>query len=139
MGTPSVAGPLTTSLHGLWVSGLLPPCNGGPVRIVGDPKTDQASKGSDSDLAGWQPKETASQLPQGKGTLELAWVVSLHKREGAQGPQCAKAITKNHARKIAARLYVGVAESRCPMSSWYDDVSPLHGAKSNAPAPLSAS
>ena len=56
----------------------------------GDPKTDQASKGADSELPGWQPKETASQLPQGKGTLEPAWVVSLHKREGAQGPQCAK-------------------------------------------------
>ena len=30
VGTPRVAGPLTTSLRGLWVSGLLPPGNGGP-------------------------------------------------------------------------------------------------------------
>ena len=30
MGTPGWAGPLTTSLRGLWVSGLLPPYNGGP-------------------------------------------------------------------------------------------------------------
>ena len=29
VGTPRVAGPLTTSLWGLWVSGLLPPGNGG--------------------------------------------------------------------------------------------------------------
>ena len=31
VGTPRVAGPLTTSLRGLWVSGLLPPGNGGKV------------------------------------------------------------------------------------------------------------
>ena len=41
---PSVlAGPLTTSLRGLWVSVLLPPGNGS-----GDPKTDQVTQGADS-------------------------------------------------------------------------------------------
>ena len=42
---PSVcAGPLTTSLRGLWVGGLLPPCIGG-TRRGGDPKTDQVTQG----------------------------------------------------------------------------------------------
>ena len=45
--------------------------------------TDQLRKGADSNLPGWQPKETASQLPQGRGTLETAWVASVHTRRGA--------------------------------------------------------
>ena len=45
-------------------------------------------KGADSELPGWQPKETASQLPQERGTLETAWVASVRKREGAQRPRC---------------------------------------------------
>ena len=44
-------------------------------------------KGADSDLPGWHPKETASQLPQ-RGTLLPAWV--LHQGEGPQRPQCVK-------------------------------------------------
>ena len=48
------------------------------------------TKGADSELTGWQPKETASQLPEERGTLETAWVASVHKREGPQRPQCPK-------------------------------------------------
>ena len=42
------AGPLTTSLRGLWVSGLLPPGNGGTSSRGGDPRTDQVTQGADS-------------------------------------------------------------------------------------------
>ena len=42
------AGLLTTSLRGLWVSGLLPPGNGGTCSRGGDPRTDQATEGADS-------------------------------------------------------------------------------------------
>ena len=81
MGTPSWAGPLTTSLRGLWVSGLQPG-NGGINKGAATPKPTTCQKGADSELPGWQPKETASQLPQERGTLETAWVASLHEREG---------------------------------------------------------
>ena len=45
----------------------------------GGDKTDQVTQGADSALQGWQPKETASQLPQQGGTLKSAWVASLNK------------------------------------------------------------
>ena len=62
---PSVlAGPLTTSLRGLWVSGLLQPGNGGTNERGGDPKADQVTQGADSQLPGWHPKEKATLLPQ---------------------------------------------------------------------------
>ena len=48
------------------------------------------SQGAGSKLPGWQPKEEAVQLPQKRGTLETAWVASVHKREGAQRPRCEK-------------------------------------------------
>ena len=57
VGTPSWAGPLTTSLRGLWVSGYTCPVHWRTERKGGDPRTDQASKGADSKLPGWQPKE----------------------------------------------------------------------------------
>ena len=55
MGTLCVAGPLATSLRGLWVSGLLPPYSGGPSQ-GGDPKTDQEGTTRTSD---WHPEEKA--------------------------------------------------------------------------------
>ena len=94
---PSVCeGPQTASLRGLWVSGLLPPGNGG-THEGGDPETDVVTQEADSELPGCQSKEKAAQLPQKRGTLETAWVASVHKkggvpetplreREGTQGP-----------------------------------------------------
>ena len=89
VGTPRVPGPLATSLRGLWVSAS---CRRAMVdKAEGRrPRTDHVTKGADSELPGWQPKETASQLPQERGTLETAWVASVHKREGPQRPKCAK-------------------------------------------------
>ena len=55
VGTPCVAGPLTTSLRGLWVSGLLPRCNGG-TRKGGDPKTDQRRRGLTQNSRTGNPK-----------------------------------------------------------------------------------
>ena len=46
VGTPSWAGPLTTSLRGLWVSGYLPRAMADGKG--GDPKTDQVTQGADS-------------------------------------------------------------------------------------------
>ena len=81
---PSVlAGPLATSLRGLWVSGLLPPGNGGTNG--GDPKTDQVAKGADSELPGWHPKEKSAQLPQKRGlSNQCGW------RQYQKGTECAK-------------------------------------------------
>ena len=47
-------------LRGLWVSGLLSPGNGGMSKKGRHPRTDQAKKGADSKLQGWQPKEKAT-------------------------------------------------------------------------------
>ena len=52
--------PLTTSLRGLWVSGSAGTGQWWNVRRGGDPKADQVTQGADSELPGWQPKETAS-------------------------------------------------------------------------------
>ena len=75
-----LAGPLTTSLRGLWVSGL-------PATVQwwsecwrsGDPKTDQVTQGADSELPGWQPKENATSLPHKEDTLKSAWVATAHR------------------------------------------------------------
>ena len=69
VGTPRVAGPLAAFLRGLWVSGLLPPGNGGTVEEAATPKPTKLRRGADSKLGGWQPKEKATQLPQKGGTL----------------------------------------------------------------------
>ena len=83
MGTPSWAGPLTTSLRGLWVSGYLPRAMADSAQ-GGDPKTDQVTQGADSQLPGWQPKENASQLPQ-QGVLLNQRGLQHTKRDG--GPK----------------------------------------------------
>ena len=83
MGTLGVAGPLTTSLRGLWVSGLLPPDNGGRYQSGGDPRTDQAKKGDDSDPWAGIPKRLRPDCHScPRGTLEPAWELHL-----AQSPQ----------------------------------------------------
>ena len=56
--------PLTTSIRGLWVSGLLPPGNGGNERRSGDPKN------RPSDTKGRRPKNR----PAKGGTLEATWM-----------------------------------------------------------------
>ena len=60
----------------------------------GDPRTDHKIEGADSELPGWQPTETASQLPlvtkrYSRTSVERGWHQRT-KRRGAQGPQCAK-------------------------------------------------
>ena len=52
------AGPLTTSLRGLWVSGYCP-VQWWTVQKGGDPGTDHAKKGT-TRTPGWQPKENAT-------------------------------------------------------------------------------
>ena len=49
-----------------------------------DPRTDQAKKGADSKLPGWQPNETATQLPQeGELSKQRGW----HQRTKGRGPK----------------------------------------------------
>ena len=47
------------------------------------PQNRPKTQGADSQLPGWQPKEKVAQLPQKRGTLETAWVASVHKKGGA--------------------------------------------------------
>ena len=56
------------------------------ARRGGDPKTDQVT-GADSERLGWQPKEKAAHVPQKRGTLETAWVASVHKKGGTPKTQ----------------------------------------------------
>ena len=76
------AGPLTTSIRRLWVSGYLPRAM--VERAEGRrPQNRPSDEGDDSDpgLATQRERDlTATQ----RGTLKPAWV--LHKREGAQRP-----------------------------------------------------
>ena len=85
MGTLGVAGPLTTSLRGLWVSGLLPPDKGGPNKRAATLEPTKRGRGPDPGLASRRESDLTAAK---RGTLEPAWV--LRKREGAQRPQCAK-------------------------------------------------
>ena len=78
---PSVcAGPLTTSLRGLLVSG--PPATRQVVECTKARRLKNRPS-ADSELPGWQPKEKAAQLPQKRRTLETAWEASVHKKGGA--------------------------------------------------------
>ena len=84
VGTPSWAGPLTTSLRGLWVSGYLPRAMGG------DPKTDHVGT---TRTPGWHPEEKATLVTATQPTKVLskpAWTASVPKGAGAQRPHCEK-------------------------------------------------
>ena len=86
-----VAGPLTTSLRGLWVSGLLPPDSGGLFPKGGDPRTGYPTKGTDSELLGWRPKEKAAQLPQKKRySRNSVGGISALEGRGTQKSRCVK-------------------------------------------------
>ena len=65
-------------------SGILSPGQWWNERKGGDPRTEQVTKGADSELPGWQPKERRPfcSLSPKSGTLEPAWVVSVHRRGG---------------------------------------------------------
>ena len=95
VGTLGVAGPLTTSLRGLWVSGLLPPENGGSYQRAATPRTGHLTKGDDSDPG------LASRRERGPTATRFQKVLSyqrgcctkgrgqkkpLREREGTQGP-----------------------------------------------------
>ena len=56
MGTPGVAGPLTTSLRGLWVSGLLPPCSGATNEGAATQKSTQRRRGLTHNSRAGNPK-----------------------------------------------------------------------------------
>ena len=75
MGILRVAGPLTTSLRGLWASGLLPPGNGGTPEGGGDPKTDLLTSGT----AGLAPQRGSDPTATAKRKA------SVHKKGG--GPK----------------------------------------------------
>ena len=66
------AGPLTTSLRGLWVSGLLPPGNGGTNEGAATQKPTVRHKGA----------ATQKNRPAKGGTLEATWV----RGEGTREP-----------------------------------------------------
>ena len=61
------------------------------------------TKGADSELPGW-PKERRPNCPSSpkRGTLEQAWVASVHKGKRAQRPQCAK---RGDSRTLASRRH----------------------------------
>ena len=84
-----MAGPLTTSLRGLWVSGLLPPGNGGPCVRAATRKPTKCHRGLTHNSRAGNPKRLRPNCHScPRGTLEPAWL--LHQGEGTQRPQCAK-------------------------------------------------
>ena len=70
----------------------------------GDPGTGHPTKGTTRTPC-WHPEEKEAQLPQKGGTLKSAWVATVHKREGAQEPRCAR----SEGRCGAVGFYVVVA------------------------------
>ena len=83
LGPSVMAGPLTTSLRVLWVSGLLPPDNGGPYERAATPEQTKRRKGTTRTL-GWHPKEKGDLTATKRGTLEPARV--LHQGRGPKDP-----------------------------------------------------
>ena len=80
MGTPSWAGPLATSLRGLWISGLLPPYNGGPCARAATRKPTR--RGRLGPRAG-SPKRSRPNFHKKRYSRTV-----LHQGEGPQRPQC---------------------------------------------------
>ena len=83
---PSVcAGPLTTSLRGLWVS--VPPAAGQwrTERKGGDPITDQEGT---TRTPGWHPEETEAQLPQKEVLSNQRGLQRTIRGGGAKTPLC---------------------------------------------------
>ena len=83
-----MAGPLTTSLWALWVSGLLPPGNGGPCKRAATLEPTMRFRGRLGPRAGIPKRLRPNCHSCPRGTLEPAWV--LHQGEGTQRPQCVK-------------------------------------------------
>ena len=105
------AGPLTTSLRGLWVSGLLPPGNGGTNEGAATLEpTKQRRELTHNSRAG-NPKRLRPNCHSSQGgTLKTAWVAQ--NREGAQGPQCAKGRGPKDP-GVAAPLPAAVCRGNC--------------------------
>ena len=79
-GHPRVAGPhLLSGTVGQWS-----PATG---QWWNDPRTDQVTKGADSELLCWATQREHDLTATARGTLETAWVASVRKREGTQEPR----------------------------------------------------
>ena len=83
MRTPSWAGPLTTSLRGLWVSGLLPPGNGGPNKRAATLEPTKRLRGRLGPRAGI-PKRKRPKLPT---DVLLSNQRGLQQYEKGRGPE----------------------------------------------------
>ena len=87
---PSVcAGPLTTSLRGLWVSGLLPPGNGGTNEGAATQKPTKRRRGRLGPRAGNPKRKRPNCYRKEELSNQRGWH-HCAKREGAQGPQWSK-------------------------------------------------
>ena len=72
----------------------------------GDPKTDQARKGADSELPGWQPAEKVPQPPRQKKEVlseQRGWRSTARKGEEAQRPRCVKGGDPRTPRSVLSR------------------------------------
>ena len=78
--TLCVAGPLATSLRGLWVSGLLPPDSGGPYQSAATLEPSVRRRGRLGPRAGVLKRKRPNCHSCPKGTHLPAWV--LHQGEG---------------------------------------------------------
>ena len=86
---PSVrAGPLTTSLRGLWVSGLLPPDTGGPNKRAATLEPSRRRRRRLGPRADNPKRQRPNCHFRPRGTLEPAWV--FHQGEGPQRQQRVK-------------------------------------------------
>ena len=105
------AGPLTTSLRGLWVSGLLPPGNGGTNEGAATLEPTTRPRGLTHNSRAGNPKRLRPNCHSSqRGALKTAWVVQ--NREGAQGPQCAKGRGPKDP-GVAAPLPAAVCRGNC--------------------------
>ena len=83
------AGPLTTSLRGLWVSGLLPPGNGGPYKRAATLEPTLCFRGLTHNSRAGNPKRLRPNCHSClRGTLQPAWF--LHTGRGPKDPSAMK-------------------------------------------------
>ena len=87
-GHPLWAGPLTTSLRGLWVSGYLPRAMVDRTKRAATLEPTMRQRGRLGPWAGIPKRQLPNCHSCQRGTLKTAWVA--HKREEAQRPQCAR-------------------------------------------------
>ena len=114
VGTPSWAGPLTTSLRGLWVSGYLPPCNGGPCKRATRKPTRRGRLGPRAGI----PKRTRPNCQKKYSQTSMVCVNAL-RRKGTRRPwsELQSSARESSPTACASRLPISLAVPRFSSST----------------------